>query len=239
MAEPSSSPYSRDDFKHWVDEDRDGCDTRREVLRRENRVRDDAGRCGAERGRWVSAYDGAVATDPSSFDIDHMVPLAEAWRSGADRWPDAKREAFANDLHPFSLIAVTASSNRSKSDKDPSQWMPPDPDFHCQYVARWIAVKFRWRLAVDRAERHSIASTLAGCSNESLQLTLRVKRSKVAGTAAPAGTEKPAAGGRKQKPPLFRTCAEAKSHGYGPYRAGVDPEYEHYRDADGDGLVCE
>lgn len=174
--EGSSSPYSRDAFKHWIDADGDGCDTRREVLRRENRATRGTGTCGAERGRWVSAYDGQVTADPSAFDVDHLVPLAEAWRSGADQWPDAKREAFANDLHPFSLIAVSASSNRSKSDSDPSGWMPTNSRYHCQYVARWIAVKFRWRLTVDPSEHRAISRTLESCDPESLQLRLRVRR---------------------------------------------------------------
>lgn len=174
VEEPSGRPYSRDAFKHWVDADGDGCDTRREVLRRQNRQAG-GGKCGAERGEWVSAFDGVVTGDPGDFDVDHMVPLAEAWRSGADQWPDAKREAFANDLHPFSLIAVSASSNRAKSDKDPSEWMPPNTAFHCPYVARWIAVKFRWRLSVDRQERRALAEKLDDCDARSLQLTLRVR----------------------------------------------------------------
>lgn len=173
VQDESRARYSREAFEHWVDEDSDGCDTRREVLRRSNRAADGAGRCGAERGRWASAYDGLVTEDPSSFDIDHLIPLAEAWRSGADRWPDAKREAFANDLHPYSLIAVSASSNRSKGDKDPSQWMPPNSRFHCQYIARWIAVKFRWRLSVDRAEHRALAEGLNNCDNASLRLSLK------------------------------------------------------------------
>lgn len=239
VQEPSTNKYSRDAFKHWVDEDSNGCDTRREVLRRENLNVGAGGRCGAERGEWVSAYDGMASADPQAFEIDHLIPLAEAWRSGADQWPDAKREAFANDLHPFSLIAVSSSSNRSKSDRDPSQWMPPDPNFHCQYVARWIAVKFRWRLAVDRSERRALADTLDSCDAESLQLTLRVKKPKPDAEPAPAPVGKPNTRQRKQKLRLFGTCAEAKRHGFGPYRAGVDPEYHHYRDADSDGLVCE
>lgn len=240
VREPSGAKYSRDEFKHWADADGDGCDTRREVLRRQN-LASGGGRCGAERGEWVSAYDGVVTDDPSSFDVDHLVPLAEAWRSGADEWPEARREAFANDLHPFSLIAVSAGSNRAKSDQDPSEWMPPEADFHCQYVARWVAVKFRWRLAVDRAERQAIADYLAGCDAQSLRLTLRVRRTKATAAAEPSQARpvKAAAKRPRKRLRLFSTCAEAKRHGFGPYRSGVDPEYHHYRDADGDGLVCE
>ncbi len=171
VAEPSTRPYSRDLFKHWIDENSDGCDTRREVLRREN-VGKKGGACSAETGTWVSVYDGLVTRDPSSFDVDHLIPLAEAWRSGADSWPPPKRQAFANDLHPFSLIAVSASSNRSKSDQDPATWLPPETAFVCQYVARWIAVKFRWRLTVDPAEKGALARTLKRCDNPALKLTL-------------------------------------------------------------------
>jgi hypothetical protein len=144
--------YDRELFVHWTDADGDGCDTRDEVLLaeavRRPRVGDD---CALSGGRWRSVYDGATTRDPSTFDVDHVVPLADAWASGARRWSDARREAFANDLGDArSLVAVTASSNRSKSDQDPGEWLPDER--RCRYVRDWTAVKLRWDLAADPAE---------------------------------------------------------------------------------------
>ncbi len=150
--------YDRDLFDHW--DDRGACDVRDLVLARQDRRK---GPCGSESGRWFSVYDGVMTTDPGEFDIDHMVPLAEAWASGARRWPEQRREAFANDLHPYSLIAVSASSNRSKSDRDPAEWMPENDGFACAYVARWVAVKARWSLSIDPREKAFLKREISGC----------------------------------------------------------------------------
>ena len=157
--------YERDLFRHWIDADRDGCDTRREVLIDESltpvRVRDG---CTLRRGSWVSAFDGLRTTDMSVLDIDHVVPLAEAWRSGANEWTDERREAFANDLgDERTLRAVSSSSNRSKGDQDPAEWLPPDVSFRCTYVEEWVAIKAAWGLSVDVAERDAIVEVLGGC----------------------------------------------------------------------------
>ncbi len=112
-----------------------------------------------------------MVLQPGSFDIDHMVPLKEAWVSGADLWTPERRQAFANDLgYGDSLIAVSASSNRSKSDKDPARWMPPNFAVHCTYVAAWVAVKYRWNLAMDDAERQKVDSVLASCQSTGVPL---------------------------------------------------------------------
>lgn len=157
-----SSGYDRDLFDHWSDLDGDGCSTREEVLIDE-RIAGRVSGCDVIGGRWRSAYDREVTRNPSSFDIDHYVPLKEAWDSGAWRWNDATRERFANDLgYPGSLIAVSASSNRSKSDRDPSDWLPEYGK--CKYAKTWIAVKFRWRLAVDSEEKSTLSRILSRCS---------------------------------------------------------------------------
>ena len=153
--------YERKLFKHWSDFDNDGCDTRREALIEESLIEVVvAGKCSLQGGRWYSAFDGIETTDPSTFDVDHMVPLKEAWDSGAWAWDPTRREAFANDMSiPESLIAVSASSNRSKGAKDPAEWMPPSEDFHCSYLAAWIAVKQHWGLSMDQTE-HAVVSAL-------------------------------------------------------------------------------
>jgi hypothetical protein len=159
------SGYSRAKFKHWIDADRDGCDTRAEVLIGEARKRPSVGAgCSLSGGTWFSYYDSKTITSSSGLDIDHLVPLAEAWDSGARRWDAGTRTRFANDLrYGASLIAVSASTNRSKGDRDPAQWMPPNTGVHCAYAAQWTAVKTRWKLSVDRAERKALRRTLRGC----------------------------------------------------------------------------
>lgn len=157
--------YDRDFFRHWIDVDRNGCDTRREVLIAESTTPVVVGSgCSITGGTWFSVYDGVTTTNASSFDIDHLVPLKEAWNSGAHSWNPAAREAFANDLSlDVSLIAVSASSNRSKSDGDPADWLPPRSSYHCTYVSSWIAVKRAWNLSVDQREYDALAAVLAGC----------------------------------------------------------------------------
>src|SRR3954454_17394248 len=117
--------YDRSKFHLWIDADHDGCDTRKEVLLAEAITKPHkGGGCALSGGRWHSLYDNKYTTNSSTFDIDHVVPLAEAWDSGASAWSAPQREAYANDLgDPRSLIAVTASSNRSKGDRDPAEWM--------------------------------------------------------------------------------------------------------------------
>lgn len=156
------SEYDRDLFRHWSDLDGDGCDTRREVLADE-RVAGTIRGCDVVNGSWTSRFDGVTTNNPRDFDIDHFVPLKEAWDSGAYRWSARERERFANDLgYAGSLIAVTASSNRSKSDRDPAEWMPAQQ--RCWYAKTWVAVKYRWRLAVDSAEKSALTAILKGCS---------------------------------------------------------------------------
>lgn len=157
--------YDRDLFADWYDADRNGCNTRKEVLIAESLdpVQIGSG-CTITGGRWFSIYDNVETTDSSKFYIDHMVPLSEAWGSGAWNWNADQRKHFANDLdQPFFLIAVTASSNRSKSDRDPAEWMPPNSGYHCEYVRVWIEIKRAWDLSVDQAEHNYLAQKLASC----------------------------------------------------------------------------
>src|SRR5690606_33368769 len=135
------------------DADRDGCDTRAEVLRAESRrPTDTASGCRVTKGWWLSVYDGYTTDDPGELEIDHLVALHEAWMSGASRWGPERRAAFANDLgHPGALLAVTAATNRSKGSRDPAVWQPPNRDAWCDYAVDWIEVKVRWGLSADDA----------------------------------------------------------------------------------------
>ncbi|WP_327411313.1 HNH endonuclease family protein (plasmid) [Streptomyces sp. NBC_01281] len=169
-AAESRDGYQRTSFKHWVDADRDGCSTRAEVLISESRVQPtiEPG-CKVTAGQWYSFYDGVTVTAPGGLDIDHMVPLAEAWDSGASAWTPERREAYANDRDAdSSLVAVTARTNRSKADQDPADWLPPLLDARCTYAADWVATKLRWKLTVDDRERASLAEIAAGCGHEAI-----------------------------------------------------------------------
>lgn len=164
--------YARKKFPHWVDADGDGCSTRNEVLLAEAddppSVGDD---CKLTGGRWFSYYDGVSVNGPGGLDIDHVVALAEAWDSGARTWTTETRRLYANDLGDYrSLVAVTASANRSKGDKDPDDWLPEQQQ--CRYVKQWVAVKHRWRLTVDSSEKETLTTLAAGCTNTTITVTL-------------------------------------------------------------------
>ncbi|MFE2940346.1 HNH endonuclease family protein [Streptomyces sp. NPDC059255] len=162
QAEGSSSGYSRDLFPHWITQS-GTCNTREVVLKRDgtNVVQDSS--CAATSGKWYSPYDGATWSAASDVDIDHMVPLSEAWKSGASSWTTAQRQAFANDLTRPQLIAVTDNVNQSKGDKDPANWMPPLASYKCTYVRAWVQVKYYYSLKVDSAEKTALTNALSGC----------------------------------------------------------------------------
>lgn len=157
--------YSRDLFRHWIDADRDRCNTREEVLIAESstQAQVDAFGCTVVAGDWFSPFDGRTHTDPSDLDIDHLVPLKEAWDSGAHSWSSSQRERFANDLSDGrALIAVTSGVNRTKGDRDPSQWLPPRSAYICTYTSDWIAVKHQWSLSMDSSEWGRLKNLLNG-----------------------------------------------------------------------------
>jgi hypothetical protein len=165
--------YDRALFPLWIDADSDGCNTRYEVLIAEATTAPTVGSsCSLSGGRWYSYYDNAYWTLPADLDIDHMVPLAEAWDSGARSWTTARRQSYANDLGDSRpLVAVTDNVNQSKSDQDPAEWMPPYSSATCRYVNEWVATKTRWRLTVDSAEKAALTSLAASCSNVTLTVT--------------------------------------------------------------------
>jgi hypothetical protein len=224
--------YDRSKFAGWRDADGDGCDTRDEVLMHEavQLPRIGSG-CRLVSGRWLSRYDGATTTDPSTFDIDHMVPLAEAWQSGAHRWSRETRGRYANDLrYGAALIAVTAHANRSKGEQEPQDWMPARTAYRCTYLANWVAVKWRWQLKVNSREADFLRSRLRACGWPSVTKPARATISLRSSGGAGSGDS---------LDPRFTYCYQATDAGYGPYYAGRDPEYDWYDDVDNDGVVCE
>lgn len=174
VADEHRDGYVRTAFKHWIDADKDGCNTRAEVLKQEAIIAPTQGdRCKLTGGAWWSYYDDSEVDGPSGLDIDHMVPLAEAWDSGAYDWTAQRRQDYANDLAwPRSLVAVSAKTNRSKADQDVTTWMPPAADARCQYMDDWVSVKVRWGLSVDPAEQTALTQLAASCPDEVLDVPI-------------------------------------------------------------------
>jgi hypothetical protein len=165
--------YSRDLFPHWIDADGDGCNTRNEVLIAEATTKPTIGSgCALSGGRWYSYYDNASWTLTGDLDIDHMVPLAEAWDSGARNWTTSRRQSYANDLGDSrALAAVTDNVNQAKGDQDPATWMPPYASARCRYINEWVAVKIRWRLTVDSGEKSALTSWANNCPSATISVT--------------------------------------------------------------------
>ncbi|MFE0628251.1 HNH endonuclease family protein [Streptomyces sp. NPDC058864] len=162
VATENRTGYDRDLFPHWITIS-GACNTRETVLKRDGSGVVTDSSCAATSGSWYSVYDGATWTAASDLDIDHLVPLAEAWDSGASAWTTAKRQSFANDLTRPQLIAVTDNVNQAKGDQDPATWMPSRSAYACTYVRAWVQVKYYYGLSVDSAEKSKLSSVLSGC----------------------------------------------------------------------------
>jgi hypothetical protein len=252
--------YERELFgQAWADADRNGCDTRNDILRRDLTayvLKAGTHGCLVLRGTLRDPYTGASIAfvrgqaSSSQVQIDHVVALSDAWQKGAQQLPFERRTAFAND--PLNLLAVDGPTNQRKSDGDAATWLPPSRAHRCAYVARQVAVKQRYGLWVTAAERDAVGRVLAGCPDERLPSSAPVPLGGGAEEAAPApGTAAPratasapgagggGAGGGKATDPRFDTCRAATAAGFGPYVSGRDPEYGWYQDRDDDGVVCE
>ncbi len=230
--------YSRAQFgPAWADVDRNGCDTRNDVLRRDLRdvtARAGTGDCVVLSGTLDDPYTGRTLAFAKStagaVQIDHVVALSDAWQKGAAQWSAGRRLQFAND--PLGLLAVDGPTNQRKGDGDAATWLPPAKGFRCRYVARQVAVKQAYALAVTAAERDAVQRVLADCPGEPLPgpfAPAPVPTTPARATAAAV----PAVGN-----PDHGSCRNAVAHGAGPYRRG-QVEYGYYRDADHDGVVCE
>lgn len=269
IADDYLGDYERNLFRHWIDVDNNGCDTRREVLISESRTKVKVGKkCALSGGTWFSAFDNkTIRGSGTGIDVDHLVPLAEAWRSGAWRWTAEEREYFANDLKDERvLIAVSASSNRSKGDKDPSKWLPRvSKEQICEYVLSWVAVKLRYSLTTDPMEAKKIREVTEGdpaCSLRAQtfefkpllnwgkykpngQPTPQAETSpsptpSTVASASPSPT--PSTNKTKPAPIKYKNCTEAKAAGVTPIYKSVDPELYSLNsslDRDKDGDACE
>ena len=230
--------YSRDLFgQAWFDADRNGCDTRNDILRRDLTHK--------AMKNWCKVLAGTRAPDPytgatirfelggaSEIDIDHVVPLSDAWQKGAARWSAGKRLAFAND--PLALLAVDAGANRSKGDGDAATWLPPNKSFRCEYVARQVAVKLKYGVWVTAAEREAMVRVLSRCPTTPLPgpgsapTVAALPRSSVAAPTAPTSPASTS----------YANCDAVRAAGAAPLRAG-QPGYSRALDRDGDGVACE
>ena len=164
--------YTREQFgAAWSDVDRNGCDTRDDVLNRDLRDREwrpGTHSCVVIAGRVIDPYTGRVLVFAKAYaaavQIDHVVSLSDAWQKGAAPWDAARRRAFAND--PLNLLAVDGPTNARKGDGDTATWLPPRKAYRCRFVARQVAVKARWHLWVTPAEYDAMARVLARCPEE-------------------------------------------------------------------------
>jgi hypothetical protein len=169
----SMAGYSREEFPHWSDAeefgwrlpsgtpDPESCDARTAALIRDGRRERVEEFCDVVSGEWFDPYGGETYTDPEDIDIDHVVPLANAWRSGAASWSATKRESFANV--PRDLLSVDDGLNQSKGDKGPEAWKPPRKAYWCVYSRKWIGVKHYWKLSVTGAEKSALEQMLGTC----------------------------------------------------------------------------
>lgn len=148
-----SEIYSRKDYAHWSDEDGDCMNTRHEVLLASSlttpKLSPDG--CYVSSGQWIDPYSSKTLRRASELDIDHIVPLKWAHEHGASNWPKSKKSQFAND--PLNLLAVDDSLNQRKGAKGLSEWLPPNTDFHCQYLQLWLAVTEKYQLTMEASDR--------------------------------------------------------------------------------------
>ncbi|EWT04936.1 hypothetical protein N864_15890 [Intrasporangium chromatireducens Q5-1] len=250
--------YDRAQFgQAWLDTDRNGCDTRNDILRRDLRslvLKAGTRGCLVLRGTLNDPYTARTIsfvrgqTTSTAAQIDHVVALADAWQKGAQQWSGDRRAAFAND--PLNLLAVDGPTNQAKGAGDTATWLPPNKSYRCTYVARQVAVKAKYHLWVTAAERDAMVRVLTPCPTQPLPTAGPVKlgggREEAVGSTSPQPAPKPSPRATAPAPvvggqtdPRFATCKAAKAAGYGPYRSGVDVEYGWYRDGDRDGTVCE
>ena len=231
--------YSREAFgQAWLDADRNGCDTRNDVLARdlvEVAVKPGTSDCVVLSGVLDDPYTGQVLDfvrgSGPGVDIDHVVALGNAWATGGFRWDVRRRAAIAND--PMNLAAVDASSNRQKGAGDAATWLPPEQGHRCAYVARQVGVKAKYGLWVTPAERAAITRVLARCPDEPVpedsgaptSVTHDIRDPREAGQGSDGGTH-------------YANCEAARAAGAAPVQRG-DPGYGEHLDRDGDGSACE
>ncbi|MDQ0692236.1 DUF1524 domain-containing protein [Arthrobacter sp. W4I7] len=255
--------YDRELFgQAWLDVDRNGCDTRNDILKRDltaitytNSVP-----CKVQTGTLADPYTGATISflrgngTSTAVQIDHVVALSDAWQKGAQQLTAEQRTAFAND--PLNLQATDGPTNQKKSDGDAATWLPPNKGFRCEYVARQISVKAAYSLWVTQAEHDAMGNILAGCSGQPAPTNQQapaaasspapaaepapVVAAPVSAAPAPAAAAPavPAPAAPAPAAVFYANCAAAKAAGAAPILAG-QAGYRAGLDRDLDGVACE
>jgi hypothetical protein len=246
--------YSRDQFgQAWADVDRNGCDTRNDMLRRDLRdlaLKPGTRDCVVLSGVLADPYTATPinflrgSSTSSAVQIDHVVALSDAWQKGAQQLTGSQRLAFAND--PLNLLAVDGPANQQKSDGDAATWLPPNKSYRCDYVARQISVKASYGLWVTRAEHDAMARVLGDCPDTAAPTSQTAPappaQAQPAPPAAPAyvapAPEVAAPAAPAPAAVYYANCAAARAAGAAPLRAG-QPGYREKMDGDRDGVACE
>ena len=258
--------YNRLEWRHWTDEDDDCQDARQEALIAESATpvtfKSDK-QCRVAEGRWVGPYTGTEVDQPGKLDIDHMVPLANAHRSGGWAWDRDLKEAYANDLtYPGHLVAATAAANRAKGGKGPEDWRPPDESYWCTYAVDWTNIKITWGLTATQREWDALREMLATCEESfTLDIPQPTATPQVTSEDASASpTESPGTPPAVTTPDVTEAPASVKPHlRYDPkgpdrdcsdfetrqeaqdfFEAAGGPERDpHLLDRNKDGTACE
>lgn len=257
--------YDRDLYgQAWKDMDRNGCDTRNDILRRDltsQALKDGTNGCVVASGTLQDPYSGTAIAfvrgqdTSSAVQIDHVVALSDSWQKGAQQWDTGKRESFAND--PLNLLAVDGPLNMQKGDGDTATWLPPNKAYRCAYVARQVGVKYTYGLWVTQAEQAAMVGVLSTCPAEPLPAGSAVPPPAVVEEPAPvvdapvapaapapvvpAAPVAPVAPAQPAAPAVsgpFKNCTEAWAAGAAPVHVG-DPGYAPKLDRDNDGIGCE
>jgi hypothetical protein len=232
--------YDRALFGYPADLDGDQCDTRSEVLQRDSitPAQVDPYGCTVVAGDWLSTYDGLAFATPGDLEIDHVVALKEAWDSGAWAWTTQTLIAYANDLSDTrTLRAVSVSTNRSKGDRDPSNWLPPDPTDVCSYITDWVSIKARWGLSMDSSEAGRINNLLADQCFGSVVAPSAAVIVSIAPVATVASVD-PTPTASSPTGVYYANCTAARAAGAAPLHVG-EPGYRSALDRDKDGIACE
>jgi hypothetical protein len=245
--------YARSQFgQAWSDDNdqpfgHNGCDTRNDILRRDLKtivVKAGTAGCVALSGRLDDPYTAMVIafrrgeSTSTRVQIDHVVALGDAWRSGAQQLSATQRLGLAND--PLNLLAVDGPANLQKSDSDAASWLPANKAFRCTYVARQVAVKRKWRLWVTAAEQATVSAVLATCPDQPLpaepgalgRIAVRTSAS-ASSKAIPAPVLSATSSGT-----YYANCSAVRSAGRAPLHRG-QVGYRPALDRDGDGVACE
>ena len=235
--------YRREMFgQAWADVDRNGCDTRNDVLRRDltqTLLRADTRGCLVLSGQLADPYTARPISftrgeaTSSAVQVDHVVALSDAWQKGAQPWNLEQRTAFAND--PLNLLAIDGPSNASKAAGDAATWLPPSKPYRCSYVARQVAVKVKYEVWVTAAEREAIARILGTCLEQTLPTSSPIPLG--GGTVQPAPSPTPAQPPRPTPAPVpapvppaqgahdFANCTDM--HGSYPHGIGRPGARDH------------